>query len=268
MRLTVLGCGTSGGTPLVGNLWGACDPNEPRNRRRRVSVLIEQGETVLLVDTSPDLREQLLDARVSRLDAVLWTHGHADHMSGLDDLRGINRLTGEPLDGWADAATHARLREAFGYAFEPFQRPVRFFHRPWLVAREITGPFRVGAIPVVPFRQDHGGGQATLGFRFGSVAYSTDVVELDEAAFAVLAGIEVWVVDCLREEPSPTHSHLARTLSWIERVKPRRAVLTHMNERLDYRSLAARLPPGVEPGFDGLVAEASDAELADWPVAA
>ncbi|MFY7959490.1 MAG: MBL fold metallo-hydrolase [Elsteraceae bacterium] len=258
MKVTVLGCGSSGGVPLIGNDWGNCDPTEPRNRRRRVSILVEQGGTTLLVDTSPDMRAQLLDAQVNRLDAVLWTHSHADHMNGIDDLRSVNRMMKGPIQVYGDEATLAHARRAFGYVFEPMSTKTTFFYKPLLIPHVIDGPFMVGEIPVTPFVQDHGFAQ-TMGFRFGSIAYSTDVVRLSDAAFDVLAGVDVWIVDCLREEPAPTHSHLAQTLEWIERVKPRRAILTHMGEKLCYVDLTKRLPPGVEPGYDGLTLDLPDA---------
>jgi phosphoribosyl 1,2-cyclic phosphate phosphodiesterase len=255
MKVTVLGCGGSGGVPMIGDRWGACDPTEPRNRRRRCSILVEQGGATLLVDTSPDLRMQLLDAGVSNIDAVLWTHAHADHMNGIDDLRSINQIQQKPLAVYGDAQTLRRAHEAFAYVFEPLP-PGRIYYKPCLVAHEIEADkrFEIGGVPIQPFRQDHGFSE-TLGFRFGPVAYSTDVVDLSDAAFEMLAGVEVWIVDCLRPTPHPTHSHVERTLAWIERLKPRRAILTHMDQSLDYRTLAAQLPAGVEPGYDGLIVE-------------
>jgi len=249
----MLGCGGSGGVPQVGNRWGACDPADPRNRRRRSSILVEAEGTTVLVDTSPDLREQLIDARVQRVDAVVYTHGHADHLHGIDDLRGLNRVMKEPIPVWADRRTLGAIEERFGYVFNPL-KPGDTFYKPTLVANAIAGPFRVGALDIVPFEQDHGFSQ-TLGFRFGRFAYSTDVVELDEAAFAALRGVEAWIVDCLRYDPHPTHSHLERTLSWIERVGCRRAVLTHMDPGFDYARLDAELPSHVAPGHDGLTIE-------------
>ena len=253
MRVTVLGCGGSGGVPLIGGRWGACDPADSRNRRRRVSLLVEQAGTTILVDTSPDLRAQLLDADVRRIDAVLWTHAHADHVHGIDDLRAVNRLMRRMIDVHADAETLASLQMRFGYAFGPPSGGAGFY-KPCLEPHVIDGPFTVGAVRVVPFAQDHGF-STTLGFRFGPVAYSTDVVTLSEEAFALLDGIDLWIVDCLRYAPHPTHSHLEQTLAWIARVRPKRAVLTHMDPDLDYATLAAQLPPGVEPGHDGLVVE-------------
>lgn len=261
MKVTLLGCGGSGGVPLVGGAdgageWGACDPGEPRNRRRRVSILVEapgeagQGTTAILVDCSPDLRLQLLDAKVKRLDAVLFTHDHADHSHGLDELRALVRRSRQPIPAFMDARTRARLTAHFAYAFASagLADPL---YPPLLDDRPIDGPFDIGPIRVVPFAQEHGK-ETTLGFRFGDLAYSTDVSGLSEAAFAALRGTKLWIVDCLRDQPHPTHAHFSKTLEWIARVRPTHAVLTHMNQDLDYRVLAARCPPGVEPGYDGL----------------
>ena len=256
MKITLLGCGASTGVPAIGPNWGVCDPANPRNRRRRVSLLVEVGEVAILIDTSPDLREQLIDARVRRLDAVVITHAHADHLHGSDDIRQLNRLMSAAIPLWADAKTLAEIARRFGYALAPPDAPGRF-DKPTLEAHEITGPFRIRDVPVTPFVQDHGFSK-TLGFRIGSAAYSTDVTELDEIAFAALAGVELWIVDCMRRTPHPTHSHLGKTLAWVARVQPRRAVLTHMDHTLDYLALTAELPAGVEPGFDGLVVEVAD----------
>jgi phosphoribosyl 1,2-cyclic phosphate phosphodiesterase len=251
VKITVLGCGGSGGVPLIGGNWGACDPGNPKNRRRRVSVLVEDGDTTLLIDTSPDLREQLLDAGVRDISAVLWTHAHADHMNGIDDLRSVNRMINRPLPVYGSAETLEHVRHSFGYVLRPIPEG-EIFYKPYLVPHEITGPFRVGAVDVLPIQQDHGYSK-TLGFRIGTFAYSTDVVRLSDEAFEQLAGLDLWIVDGLRATPHPTHSHIEQTLSWIERLAPKRAILTHMNETVDYGSLAAQLPPGVEPGYDGLV---------------
>jgi phosphoribosyl 1,2-cyclic phosphate phosphodiesterase len=257
MRVTILGCGASTGVPAIGPNWGRCDPTDPRNRRRRVSALVELRGVTILIDTSPDLREQLIDARVARLDAVVITHAHADHLHGIDDLRSVNRLMRQAIPLYAEAKTLAEIRRRFGYVLEPIDEPGRYY-KPTMVAYEIAGSFEIAGISIVPFAQDHGF-STTLGLRIGGFAYSTDVTELDAAAFAAIEGVELWIVDCLRREPHPTHSHLAKTLSWIARVRPRRAVLTHMDQSLDYRELSAELPSGVEPGRDGLVIELPDA---------
>jgi phosphoribosyl 1,2-cyclic phosphate phosphodiesterase len=256
MKVTVLGCGASWGVPAIGPDWGRCDPADPRNRRRRGSLLVESRGRAILIDTSPDLREQLIDARVSRLDAVLLTHAHADHLHGIDDLRMISQRAGHAIPFYSSGPALAEAEQRFGYAFRPVV-PGKPVYRPALAAQEIDGPFTAAGLPIVPFTQSHGFSQ-TLGFRIGPVGYSTDVVELDDGAFAALAGVELWVVDCLRREPHPTHAHLAKVLAWIERLKPRRAVLTHMDQSLDYRELSAELPEGLQPGHDGLTVELPD----------
>lgn len=253
MKITILGCGTSGGVPLIGNDWGACDPHNPRNRRNRVSILVEEGDTTLLVDTSPDMRQQLLDCNLKSLTAVLYTHTHADHTHGIDDLRSVNWLIKKPVDVYADPKTMAELEERFDYVFRGSKVPGEFY-KPSIVPHVIDGPFQIGGIRITPYMQDHGYVHS-LGFRFNDFAYSTDVHTLDEAAFEALKGVKTWVVDCVREKPHPTHSHLAQTLEWIARVKPERAYLTHMNNSLDYAALSAKLPAGVWPAHDGLVIE-------------
>ena len=257
MKITILGCGGSGGIPLAdgtpGGNWGACDPANPKNRRRRVSILVEAGGTTVLVDTSPDLRAQLIDARVSRLDAVLYTHAHADHCHGLDELRSLVRRTHQPIDAYMNAETRETLTARFPYVFASSRNPDSLY-RALMTDHVIDGPFNIGPIAIKPFEQDHGP-ETTLGFRLGDMAYSTDLVGLDEAAFEALDGVKLWIVDCLRDRPHPTHTWTAQTFEWIARVKPQRAVLTHMNEELDYEDLRRRCPPGVEPGYDGLVIE-------------
>lgn len=256
MKVTMLGCGPSTGVPSVGIGWGACDPTDRRNRRRRVSLLIEACGKTILIDMSPDLREQLIEAKVAHLDAIVMTHAHADHLHGIDDIRGVNRAMRAQIPLYADAGTIREIERRFGYALRPPPQD-GYFYAPCLKPVTIDGAFEAAGLPFLPFDQNHGF-STTLGFRIGAFGYSTDVVELDDAAFAALAGVEVWIVDCLRYEPHPTHSHLAKTLAWIERVKPKRAILTHLDRPLDYRELAAQLPPGVEPGVDGLSVELAD----------
>jgi phosphoribosyl 1,2-cyclic phosphate phosphodiesterase len=184
------------------------------------------------------------------------THAHADHLHGIDDLRSVNRLMRSAIPLHADRQTLAEIESRFGYVFKPVEPPGHFY-KPTIVPHEIAGPFEIDGISVLPFVQDHGF-STTLGFRIGGFAYSTDVTELDDNAFAALEGVELWIVDCLRREPHPTHSHLAKTLSWIARVRPRRAVLTHMDQSLDRCELSAELPSGTEPGYDGLIIELAD----------
>jgi phosphoribosyl 1,2-cyclic phosphate phosphodiesterase len=252
MRVTILGCGSSGGVPRVGNDWGKCDPHEPKNRRRRCSILVEDRGSRVLVDTSPDLREQLLAAEVKDLDGVVWTHEHADQVHGIDDLRAMVISRGRRIDGYADEPTMEALLRRFGYIFQ--RRPGSTFP-PILNIQLIRGAFRVGAIDILPFDQDHGE-MKSLGLRFGNIGYSSDVVGLDDAAREALSGLDVWIVDALRHEPHPSHAHVAMTLGWIAELKPKRAILTNLHHTLDYGALKRELPAGVEPAYDGMVVTA------------
>jgi len=257
---TILGCGSSGGVPRLGGpdnagYWGACDPNNPKNRRTRCSLLVRLGGTTVLVDTSPDMREQLLAARCGALDGVLITHDHADQLHGLDDLRMIAINMRRRIDVFADGITTQGMLARFGYCFV---QPEGSGYPPIVTAHEIAEPFRQfaidgagGALPVLAFAQRHGHIRS-LGFRFGKLAYSSDVNGLDDAAFAALAGVECWIVDTLRYTEHPSHANLAQALAWIERVKPRRAILTNLHTDLDYETLKRELPPGVEPAYDGM----------------
>jgi phosphoribosyl 1,2-cyclic phosphate phosphodiesterase len=258
MRVILLGTGGSAGVPMIGGEdgtgdWGACDPAEPRNRRTRASIVVESGQgTRLLVDTSPDMRTQLLDCRVPSIDAILYTHAHADHITGLDDVRILNRIVDRPLDAFATANTLDEMTRRFGYAFRPWEPPG--FFRPVLVPREVrrTDTITAAGLEVQLFEQDHGF-IPTLGLRIGGFGYSTDVVGLDDTAFAALDGVDTWVVDCfLRQGPHKTHADLATVLAWSQRIRPRRIVLTHMGPDMDWAWLRANLPPGIEPGYDGM----------------
>lgn len=259
LEITLLGSGSSGGVPRADGDWGDCDPREPKNRRSRCSMLVRrkgtgpEHETTVLVDTSPDLRLQTADAGVKRLDAVLLTHDHADQTHGIDDIRAFFIRQRARIPTYMDAATEASMMRRFGYVFEgeggypgiADRRSIPPHGEAW----QIDGPS--GAIPVVTFDQDHGGVRS-VGYRFGDVAYSSDVVHLDDKAFAALQGLDVWIVDALRWRPHPTHAHVERTLEWVERAKPRRTIFTNMHIDLDYEDLRRKLPKGVEPGFDGL----------------
>ena len=259
LRFVILGCGSSGGVPRLGGHWGDCDPENPRNRRRRCSMLVERvsatGATTVLIDTSPDLRSQLLDTGTGTLDAVVYTHSHADHVHGIDDLRMIVFNMRNRLPVWADGDTQNALLSRFGYAFvQPEGSP----YPPILDMKTITGPFEIdgagGPIGFRPFTVAHGSIEA-LGFRIGGLAYLPDVADIPDDAWPVLDDLDIWVVDALRRSPHPTHAHLEKTLGWIERAAPRRAVLTNMHIDLDYQTVRDETPAHVEPAFDGMVLE-------------
>ncbi|WP_423602810.1 MBL fold metallo-hydrolase [Sphingomonas sp. MS122] len=250
MRVRILGSGTSSGVPRIGNDWGSCDPAEPRNRRARASILIESATTRILVDTSPDMREQLLAADVADVDAVIWTHDHADHSHGIDDLRQLMHARGEPVRGFARQATMRSLPERFRYVFEG-GGPYRAIATMDLLVDGMTiGDIRIGTVD-----QPHGG-ITSAGLRFEhdgkSVGYATDFNEFTPGMEQLYTGLDLWVADALRHEPHPTHPHLAQTLAWGRKCGARRTVLVHMDNTMDYRTLLAELPQGVEPGYDGM----------------
>jgi len=264
LKFTILGCGSSGGVPRPALGWGACDPTNPKNRRRRTSLLVERrntaGVTRVLIDTSPDLREQLIDAAVDDLDAVFYTHEHADHIHGIDDLRSLYIRRRRPLDAYLDEETARTVRGRFGYCFAapPGSEypPILTEHR--LVAgAEVVIVGQGGAIPVLPLQQVHGH-IGSLGFRFGNVAYSCDLSALPDTSAAALGGLDVWIVDALRDKPHPSHFSVTDALGWIASLKPRRAILTNLHADLDYDRLRRALPDRVEPAFDGLTFEAVD----------
>jgi phosphoribosyl 1,2-cyclic phosphate phosphodiesterase len=258
MRVSVLGCGGSAGVPQIGGAdgrgdWGACDPAEPRNRRSRTSIVVESGQGQrLLVDTGPDLRNQLLACAIPRIDAILFTHSHADHITGLDDVRILNRIAKAPLPAFGTEQTMADLAHRFDYAFRPWQPPG--FFRPVMHTHTFAFGDRIEAagMAVDVFAQDHGRVQTT-GLRIGGFGYSTDVVALDDAAFAALAGIDTWLVGCFQRTSHTTHANLDMVLSWAARVGARRTVLTHMGPDMDWAWMERRLPLGVEAAWDGLV---------------
>lgn len=259
LRYTILGCGSSGGVPRLGGHWGECDPDNPKNRRRRCSMLVERlsGDRItrVLIDTTPDMRDQLLGAGVGTLDAVVYTHSHADHVHGIDDLRMIVFNMRNRLPVWADGPTQDALLSRFGYAFvQPEGSP----YPPILNLHTIRGPFEIsgagGPVPFLPFRADHGSMDA-LGFRIGGLAYLPDVVAIPDDSWPVLEGLDVWVVDALRRTPHPTHAHLALTLEWIAKAKPDRAVLTNMHIDLDHATVEAETPAHVSAAYDGMVLE-------------
>ncbi len=260
--LRILGCGSSGGVPRLGGHWGDCDPTNPKNVRTRCSMLVtktgDNGTTRVLIDTSPDLRQQLLDAEVGELDAVVYTHAHADHVHGLDDIRMVVYNMRQRLQVWADGDTGNQLLARFGYAFV---QPKGSSYPPICDLNTIDGDVAIdgagGAITLTPFEVEHGSIDA-LGFRIGNAAYLPDVSDIPDDVWPHLQNLDLWIVDALRRDPHPTHAHLAKTLEWIDRVAPKRAVLTNMHIDLDYATLAAETPDHITPAFDGLTLTLGD----------
>ena len=251
MRARILGSGTSSGVPRTGNHWGRCDPAEPRNRRSRASLLVEHDGATVLIDTSPDMREQLLAADVAAIDAVIWTHDHADHCHGIDDLRQVYHALGHPVRGMARAATMATLETRFAYAFRG--RPG---YPPTITAEPLPDQLTIGGIDIHVVDQPHGN-TSSAGLRFeadgAAIGYATDFHDLTPAMRTLYTGLDVWIVDALRHAPHPSHPTVAQVLGWIEELKPRQAVFIHMDHSMDYRTLSSELPAGVEPGYDGMV---------------
>lgn len=256
LQITILGSGSSGGVPRGDGDWGDCDPSEPRNRRTRCSMLARRtgpdGQTTVLVDSSPDLREQMLAASVKTVDAVLYTHDHADQTHGIDDLRVFAIHRRRRIPAWMDVATHKALTQRFDYIFEPKLGYPALMEactipphgEPWAIKGE------GGDIPVVTFDQAHGPIRA-LGYRLGDVSYSSDISGLDEAAIKAVRGSRLWIIDALRHTPHPTHAHLDQTLAWIAEAEVERAVLTNLHIDMDYKALSSLVPAHVEVGYDG-----------------
>ncbi|MCV2873915.1 MBL fold metallo-hydrolase [Defluviimonas sp. WL0050] len=260
MRFTILGCGSSGGVPRIGGLWGDCDPENPKNRRSRCSMLVErigdEGITRVLIDTSPDMREQLLKVEIDHLDAVLYTHSHADHVNGLDDLRQLVFLNRRKVPVWADAPTQEALMSRFAYAFV---QPEGSSYPPICDLHTIRGPVHIdgpgGRISFDPFEVDHGDIDA-LGFRIGGLVYLPDVLAIPEPVWqSHLTGLDCFIVDALRRKPHPTHAHLALTLEWLARARPNRGVLTNMHIDLDHGTVEAETPDHISAAYDGMVLE-------------
>ncbi|TKT79349.1 MBL fold metallo-hydrolase [Aquamicrobium sp. LC103] len=263
IRLTILGCGSSPGTPRIVGDWGACDPSNPKNRRRRAAALVERispaGITRVAIDTGPDFREQMLDANVTHLDAVVYTHPHADHIHGIDDLRGYFLAQRRLVDIHADMPTLERLREAFGYCFEtPPGSNYPPIVKPHTIAHDVAFTVDGSGGPIIfePLPQIHGD-IISLGFRIGDLAYCSDVSDFPPATADRLRSLDVLVIDALQYKQHPSHLSLAEALDWIERLAPKRAVLTHMHIPLDYATVARETPDEVEPGYDGMAIEIS-----------
>ena len=257
LRLTILGCGSSGGVPRTGGDWGACDPANPKNRRRRCSLLVERvaaaGTTRVLIDTGPDMREQLLDAEVPWLDAVLYTHPHADHIHGIDDLRGLALANHRRVDVYMDGPTRARLFEAFSYCFQGAAGYPPILDATEIVPNEpLTLHGAGGPITLTPFSQVHGRIRS-LGFRIGDVAYSSDLNDVPPETLPWLEGLDVWIVDALRYKRHSSHFSVEEAVAWVERVGAARGVLTNLHHDLDYETLKTELPSHIEPAYDMMV---------------
>jgi phosphoribosyl 1,2-cyclic phosphate phosphodiesterase len=259
LEITILGCSSSTGVPRVALGWGACDPANPKNRRRRCSLLVQRTaavgkHTTVLVDTSPDLREQLIDANVTWLDAVLFTHSHADHTHGIDDLRAVALYKRKRIDVYLDEPTSLSVRDRFRYCFETppgsSYPPILKEHR-IEANRAVTIDGEGGPIHVMPFLQTHGD-IPSLGFRFGGLAYSCDLNGIAPESLPTLEGLDVWILDALRYTPHPSHFCLADALEWIDRIRPKRAILTNLHSDLDYETLCGQLPEHVQPAYDGM----------------
>ena len=250
MKVRILGCGTSTGVPKIGNDWGCCDPEEPRNARLRTSILVESAGERLLIDCGPDLRQQLLAAEISRLDGVIVTHAHGDHCHGIDELRPVSQALGGPLPLYARADVLNELKLRFAYAFAQSD-----FYRPILKARELGAELRFGDSLLRFVDQPHGS-TSSLGLRFGdggfSVGYAIDFSQLTDDMAALYEGVDVWIADCLTRQPHPTHMHLDGVLSAARDLRVGQLYLVHMGNGLDYQTLAKELPDWAAPAYDGL----------------
>ncbi|MXV44552.1 MBL fold metallo-hydrolase [Saccharibacter sp. 17.LH.SD] len=263
MKVTILGCGGSPGVPMIGGaegegaltgIWGDCDPQNPKNRRTRSSIILEQDGFRLLVDSGPDFRRQMLSCGLNHVDGVLYTHAHSDHIAGVDELRAVNRVIERPLPLKATAEVLSELKARFDYAFRPWEGGE--FYRPAFEVEAIApdGPIVFGPLKGEVFPQHHGR-VMSLGMRFGSVAYCTDVKHFPEGVLDRLKGLDLWIVGCLQYHEHPAHAWLERVLEWREIIRPKRTILTHMGPDMDYATLRKTLPEGVEPAWDGMVLE-------------
>ncbi len=252
LEITILGCGSSSGVPAIGNNWGNCNPENPKNKRLRSSILIKSRDLSILVDATPDLRQQLLNANVTNLDAVLITHCHADHINGIDDFRFLNVIMNKDLDMYATRQNIEEIRERFSYVFEKLSPKAKgFYYKPCLIPNQIDGLFKIKNLEILSFQQDHGFGEST-GFRIKNFAYSSDVFDMNEKNLNKLKDLDLWIVDCLRFEPHKSHAHFDKVMKWIDIIKPKKTILTHMNYEVDYDHINSLLPENCQAAYDGL----------------
>jgi phosphoribosyl 1,2-cyclic phosphate phosphodiesterase len=253
MKITILGSGASSGTPVIGCKCSVCTSNKVKNFRTRASIFIEHKDTKILIDTSPDLRQQALNNNINAIDAVLYTHEHADHIAGIDDLKSFSFIAKHPLPIYSDIDTLTSLRSRFEYIFlkpddDPYNRKFAFAEANII---ECDQAFIIKNLEFAAFKQTHGK-KFSLGFRSENFAYSTDVNNLNDDTLNKLTNLDLWIVDCARYKANPTHSHLEQTLSWIAKVKPKLAVLTHLSHEIDYDSLSKTLPENIVPAYDSM----------------
>jgi len=260
---TIIGCGSSSGVPAPGNDWGKCDPKNPKNRRRRTSALVQAGDDALLIDCGPDFHAQSCDFEIRKISGILLTHGHADHIQGFSEIPSLMRFQAGNIPCFGTSTALADVRERFAYLFQNDKNAFDYVKGETDEQKKIAPveiqpyqAFSVGDIDILPFDQEHGKDEHSLGFRFGDLIYSSDFTALDDEALSHLQGVNTWVLDCLSEEPSAVHNNLDSALRWIDKIKPRRAILTHMGKRMDYEILSSKLTayqaPSVEPAFDGM----------------
>ena len=254
-KITILGCGSSNGVPSIGLGWGNCNPYNPKNRRLRSSIFVEKQSKKILIDVTPDFREQALTHNINHIDAIFFTHAHADHTHGIDDLRWINIAMQKPINIYASAITLSDIENRFGYVFKPLASGINFFYKPVLISHTITQDIQdltVSGIKITTFKQYHGACNS-LGLKIGNFVYSTDVVDFPEDSKKYLYNLDVWVVDCLRYNPHKTHAHLNKVLGWVEEFKPKKVYMTHMSILFDYQKAILDTPKNVLPAYDGLI---------------
>ena len=252
IEIEILGCGSSSGVPAIGNNWGACNPDNPKNKRLRSSILVKSKKSTIIIDATPDLRQQLLNANVQSLDAVFITHTHSDHINGIDDFRFLNVIMNKDINLYATKDVLKKIKERFGYVFEELVPEANgFYYKPCLIPNEIKSDFLINDLKISCIDQNHGYMNSN-GFRFNNFAYCSDVLEFNEREFKKLENLDLWIVDCLRFKPHKTHAHFEKVIKWIELLKPKQTILTHMNYEVDYDFIMSKVPKNCVPAYDGM----------------